>query len=207
MKEKTRPSLPSSTTTLYTTSLTPLSYTTASISIHFLYLAYSVLSRWSACARLQPFTCHWLSFPLKALWTQSLLHITSSSPGGSWQWNLWQTVPNCPHLMSAITLFYQQCSATRCGFCVLLYLLSFCCVVQTKPSLITRELLDHVAETRRNCVPVWPLHSVLVLQWQPGYCLDGPRISFQLGKVFCAIQTVLKVYLASSTMDTGSFLG
>jgi len=38
-------------TTPYTTSLTPLSYSTASVSIRFRFLVYAVLSRRSTCAR------------------------------------------------------------------------------------------------------------------------------------------------------------
>jgi len=116
----------------------------------------------------------------------------------------------------SLSLLYQQCSAARYGFCILHYLLSFCSCVQTKPSFITRELLDHVPETGHNHVPVKATSfSTLccsgsqgsVIDIEARYGLDGARISLQLGKVFCAIPTVPKTYLASGTMDTGSFLG
>ena len=71
-----------------------------------------------------------------------------------------------------------------------------------------------VAETGHNCVPVWPLQfstcvevAARVIGMATHYRLDSPSINFQLSKVFCAIYTVPKAYLASSTMDTGSFLG
>jgi hypothetical protein len=60
-----------------------------------------------------------------------------------------------------------------------------------------------VATSFSTCVVV----AARVIGIATHYRLDSPRINFQLSKVFCAIHTVPKAYLASSTMDTASFLG
>jgi hypothetical protein len=85
-KRKTHPSLFSRTsnllylvTTLYTTSLVPLSYLIPSVSIHIHLSAVNLLSH-------------------------STISVSIDSLDGSWQWKLRWVVPNCLEMMPAITL-------------------------------------------------------------------------------------------------------